>query len=664
MPQRPKPQKVEGKAAGTPTQDKSTSKYTSPSDWQSRYSLARSNQTTLFERFMQWYDLAYAEVDTKSFAPWRSKVFVPLLASKLWAIIAKFVTIKPGWEVVVHDDYDQDEQGNPDDKAKRDRSEKAQKKLEYDFENPELDEPVRDKLINCLIDAVVTGTGLAKAVWKVEKHVRKEHLVKEDGSFDYKQDVEYEKDYGCNDIIPVNIFNVFVSPMATSLQAAPWIIIKEFQPLSTLKATNDAHGGSFYKNLDKLKGGGGVADEDAQYSKARNRLTNEQDPAAADSTLDLVETFECYEKSSGRICLYAATSGKDAEGKATTSWIPLRETKNPYWHGKYPLISFYVKKRPYDFWGEGIFEVSHRLQAAANDLFNHYLDNWNLSIDGMIMADQNSNIADFTLEPGGIIEYTGEKPTQFKFPEPNPSQLSIVMTEIQRSIEDNTISNYAAGNPSSKLDKTMGTATGVVRIQEAANDLIAFMRGNYNQSILQLGRFFLSNNQQFLDREVSVPLMRKNKMEMSTIGPVDLHGDLDVRLDDSSMQPMTRAERRDSFLAYTAQLIQLHNISVKQHEVAETPILKLDVPKIAEDLSRQFSQRSVDQYIMTEEEAMEAQRESTADLPSEALTGMLTQPPEEVPTGQVPQSELDLQRVLGGQAGGVEGGMVGGYNGQ
>jgi hypothetical protein len=43
-----------------------------------------------------------------------------------------------------------------------------QLKLEYDYDNPTLDEPIRDKLLNCLVDAVVTGTGVAKVPWHVK----------------------------------------------------------------------------------------------------------------------------------------------------------------------------------------------------------------------------------------------------------------------------------------------------------------------------------------------------------------------------------------------------------------------------------------------------------------------------------------------------------------
>src|ERR1017187_9787301 len=81
--------------------------------WQERYRLAYTNQLPLFKRFADWYDGMYAIVNTKNYSLWRSKVYIPILASKAWTMIAKFIAMRPGFEVRPRQkDTEGDELGN------------------------------------------------------------------------------------------------------------------------------------------------------------------------------------------------------------------------------------------------------------------------------------------------------------------------------------------------------------------------------------------------------------------------------------------------------------------------------------------------------------------------------------------------------------------------
>ena len=123
---------------------KSTAK-TSADTWKERYDIAVNNQETMFKKFSDWYKLMYATVDDSNIALWRSKVFIPMMAGKAWNLIAKFVGLKPGFEVALR---------NPDasDDVQKEMARIMQLKLEYDYDNPSLDEPIRDKMINCLVE--------------------------------------------------------------------------------------------------------------------------------------------------------------------------------------------------------------------------------------------------------------------------------------------------------------------------------------------------------------------------------------------------------------------------------------------------------------------------------------------------------------------------------
>jgi len=588
--------------------------------WKERYSIAVNNQETMFKKFSDWYKLMYATVDDSNIALWRSKIFIPILAGKAWNLISKFVSLKPGFEVALR---------NPDasDEAVKEMARKMQLKLEYDYDNPNMDESIRDKMLSCLIDAVVTGTGLAKVPWQVKTKKQYERIIGADGTVDLSKQKVTESKYGSNDLVPVNIFNVFIAPGATNLYKSPWIIIKEYKTLDQLKDMNKAE--KIYKNLDKLENSRASADQFAQYKKSRNRLTNDQDPIVTDKTVDYVAIYECYEGS--KICTYADAGTK---GGNPLPWVELREQENPYWHGKYPLVRFIVKQRPYDVWGEGIFELTERLQSAVNDVFNHYMDNWNLSVDGMYMIPENSRVSNFVVQPGGQVTYQGTPPTKFTMPEPNPASVQQVLGVLEKAVEDATVSAYATGQANSATDKTQGTATGIMKLQQAAGDIIAFMRSNFQQSMHQVGTMWLSNNQQYLDRAVTVPGPRGMNEE---IHPAMLQGDMELRIDDASMEPIAREEQKASYLQFIQQTLALQSASIAQAQATQgqTKPLVIDFNELFENVSEKFGIKSENDIVIETPE----QPDMNAQAPD------MGQPMHQMPDGSM-MPGADMQQPM------------------
>lgn len=587
---------------------------TSPDTWESRFNKAASSQEAMFKKWSEWYKMMYAVLDDSNIAPWRSKIFIPILSTKAWNMIAKFIQQEPGFEVTVRNNDDQEMDVNELERV----ADKVQRKLEMDYHNPELTDPIPDKLKTVLEDAVVTGTGLAKVPWVSKTKETRSHPFNDYGEVDFTQDEITRIDIGYNDLEPVNIFNVFVAPAATSFQSSPWVIIREFKSLDDLKKINEQSPVEIYKNLSQIEGVSSTSDRLAQYSKSRQNLTSDQDAISEDQTVNMVELFECYDGANRTICTYAAVANN--KSKTGRSWVELRYQKNPYWHGKFPLVPFYIRRRPYSVWGEGVFETTERLQAATNDVFNHYMDNWNLSVDGGIMIEETSRVADFLVEPGFELVYSGEKPSQFKFPEPNPNQLTLVYTELQKSIEQATISNYAQGTPVSGLDKTQGTARGTMAILEAATDMIQYMRDNFVSSIKQVGQQWLSNNRQFMNFDAEVPVLKNNKYEVEILTPQEMQLQMQLRINDMDMQPVSKQQRRENYLAYMQQLIQLQTASLNQSQITgdQNQTIFIDYHTLATELAKQFSIKSFQKQVMPNKEALAVQ--DLSDIEGEAQT--------------------------------------------
>ena len=129
----------------------------------------------------------------------------------------------------------------------------------------------------------------------------------------------------------------------------------------------------------------------------------------------MIELWECWDKKTQETIIYA-------KGSAVTgsSWVEIFREKNPYWHKKYPFVMFYVRRKPYQIWGESIFENSETLQSAINDVFNHHMDGLNMA-DGMLAIEESAVVEPYRIMPGGEIRYRGEMPKQFKFPSPRRS---------------------------------------------------------------------------------------------------------------------------------------------------------------------------------------------------------------------------------------------------
>lgn len=575
---------------------------TTPETWQQRYSNALSNQTKQFKRFSNWYDSLYAIVGVVP-SPWRSKMFVPVLARQTWGLISKFLGIKPSFEVrIASDDVGDDDVD--------DRAEKAARKIEFDYENPYLDESMRDKLFAPLLDAVVCGTGMAKVCWKVEKQERYERLPTKDGTVDLSKEKKTTKTVAYNDLEPVNIFNVFVSPAAHNLYEAPWVIIKEHKTIEELKKVNKDGGVEVYKNLDQLSGTETLDDDTSSFDYSRNRLINNQN--RLDKTIDLVKIYECYEGDT--ICTYAESQSTDNND---ASWLLLREQKNPYWHGKYPLVKFTIKNKPFQFWGEGLYETTYRLQTGYNDAFNHFMDQWNLAENSMLITPESANVNDYIVEPGGVLTYRGDTaPQQFKHTMPDGNILQELLGLMDQAIEGVTISNYASGIPNSESDKTKGTATGIMHLQDAAGDLVSFMRNNFSQSIVQIGRMWLSNNQQYMQEPVNIVANVKGRKQTVKVSPKDMQGDMQLTVDEASMDPANKDQRIQRFTVYLQQLQQFQQASTQQAQEtrwATTP-LYLDYSALIQDYSELLDHAQYGNLMLDDKVVQEAIQNSQTPL--------------------------------------------------
>lgn len=579
--------------------------------WEKRFEKARDYQLPMFKKWSKWYDDMYAHVTIQRMAPWRSKVYMPIISSKVWDLISRFIQYRPGWDVSVRTlptNILSKEAFEKYMKEADDKIEKIKMKLDYDYDSPLMDEPIQDELLGAMLDAAVTGQGLGRVPYLNKKVEYKEHVMNGD-TIDYSKEKVTTAQEGYNSFQSVNIFNVFVTPMARGLQKSPWIIIHDFVPMADLKS--DPKG---YKNLERVVPGK-VTNEFAQYEASRNRLIQSQDAVSLDESINMVEIYECWDRTTKECVTYAKSSGNNGTG-----WVEIYSGTNPYWHQKYPFVAFYIRRKPYQFWGESIFENSETLQAAINDVFNHHMDGLNMA-DGMIAIEEGSVTAPYRVEPGGEIRYRGELPKQFRFNPPDPNQIQTITSLVQGAIENATISQYASGIADSSTDNTAGTATGVTRLMEAAAEKVGFMRSNFRRSWREVGYMWVSNTQQFMNHDIVVEKVKNGEKTNEVIHPSDQMGVWNIKIDDGSFEPVSKDAKRQDFLAWAANLQGWQNASVEQATRLNDPTMAMNIDwnAVAQRGTEHYSE-NYSHFVLPPQNPLPAPAPPEPETPTETRT--------------------------------------------
>lgn len=559
--------------------------------WKKRFKNREDKLKKMFEDARKYYDILYAVQKTKGMSPWKSKVYVPILASKAWDLIARMSDVVPLFNVEFKNEISLGEgEKFTKDPSVIERELRIQAKLLDDY-NCSAGEPMKFRIFDPLVDAVTAGTGYAYASWVPETRTSKARKYDGNGVMDNTKTVTKKVRGGKNGFEGINYFNVFPADGA-SWQKLPYVIVRGFAPKYILKQRGCTNLG---KASTKLS-------DNTDFNlnnEARNRVVNEQESTYVDDSVKIVTYYECYERTEKGIelTIYAEGSG---EAKGDGAWVEIKAPSYPYWHDLYPVIPFYCRRKSYSPFGESLFENNRTLQSATNDLFNHYLDNWNISIDSMIISEDGSLTNNFVIEPGGEITYSGEKPTQWKFPEPNPQQLSVVMNTIKDGIENATFSQYASGVPNSANDKTQGTAYGIKSITEAATNKIGFFRDNFKQSMKTVGAIWLSNLQQFENNPSEVKREVNGKQEYDIVLPSDYQGEAVVDIDDDSMVPMSKQEKIERHERFIQSTVSLQNQAITQAGIFKTPsdVPRLNFHEMFDDSARLYSVKDVNRYIL------------------------------------------------------------------
>jgi TRAP-type mannitol/chloroaromatic compound transport system substrate-binding protein len=333
--------------------------------------------------------------------------------------------------------------------------------------------------------------------------------------------------------VPVNPYNIFPDPLATTVDDAEYIIYASYKNVNRLKRI-------FPKKANKLFGGQINYSELVQDNDKNARIDN-QVLVLEVWTRDY-DTYEVDEKT-GKATL------KYPYGRVITLCpelgIILSDKPNPYKDGKFPFVIVKDYDVPNRFWGEG--EVAQLLspQKHMNELNNAIIDNAKTTANMPWIVDKNSGIGmnKITSRPGLIIRKNPGSVVDRLQP---PSMPAYVVNAVETYKND--IQQISGIYDTLKGDNATGvyTAQGILALQEAGQVRIRLKVKLLEEALGQIGYLWYSRMKQYWRDKRWILITRyDNSYDMKAFTSKALKYDFDMRITAGSTMPVNRGAMLD-----------------------------------------------------------------------------------------------------------------------
>lgn len=532
--------------------------------WIERRSIGERVQTPIYQKTRKYWDLFFAVVKNIS-SPWRSRLFLPEYFSIIWAKAAILTGRPISFDVVAH---------QPEDEV---AAQVMKQVMDFQLREPNAQPSFYKNYTTMVIESLVTGTAFAEVNFMMKPRKFINYLRKDDGTLDFsKQEVVKRMARWC-EINPIEQTRIFFDPAATHPQKAAWIVVEDFRTKEAIlaKASQDK---SFYTNLDKLDDAPQASDDLGFHNASRNKLFNLVDKINEDPSVKYIKIWKCYERKLDTKTGEEYIEYSEIAGELTLIREPRRLQ---HWHNMYPIAVMYDYDRPHELWGIGEIEATESLVRGMNDNLNHFMDNQNLSNNTMIMRKSSTILEPFIIEPGGEVIYDGERPEQFRWPSPDGQSFQLVQGTLQAGLERASgIGGYLNGAPSSSVDKTRGTKGGIERIIQSGQNRISYSQRQIGDFMEQVGRMYMSYIQQYFTEEF---VIRLTDGPYQRVAPEDIQGEFDVFIQDTSLDPVSKAEEVDMILGMIERLEKVMPIlQMEGKSIAMSSLLTRYLTKLGE----------------------------------------------------------------------------------
>lgn len=383
------------------------------------YEAVKQWRTPYENRWKRFYRLYRSWRDPNT-TPFKSNIFIPYIFSIVESVVPKMLgtvfNVRPIIAVVGRKG------------ATEDLAVLLERLLEYQFDDEQLE--LFTKALEFFKETAIYGTAFAKIIPKF--------FDDENVSFNYI------------DIEPLDIFNVFPDYRAKSIRRMKYIITLSYVDYDELLRLQDQ---GFYENVDKvLEHAESMANVDS-YKKERLSSVGIMDEYGFDSDRKIIEVLEYWDRD--KIIVVGARN------------FVLKVDDNPF-DGLLPFVMARYIPVQHELYGMGIPEICESLQEELNTVRNQRMDNVNLILNRMWLANKYAdiNFDNLISFPGNVILTSDINAIQ-PLVTPDVTRSAYLEEEIIKQDIDNASGefSYSRGQPPERRE----TATGIVRLQQASS---------------------------------------------------------------------------------------------------------------------------------------------------------------------------------------------------
>jgi hypothetical protein len=440
------------------------------------------------DQWKKFYKL-YRSYRDSTIYPFKSNLFVPYVFSIVETVVPKMLgtifNTRPLISV-------QARQGASENLAKV-----MERLLEYQLDDERLE--FFSKILEFFKECTIYGTSFLKVIPKFGD----DELV----SFNYI------------DVEPIDLFNIFPDYRAKSIRRMKYIIQLSYVDLDELKTLQDQ---GFYKNVKDVEAYIASDVYVDEYKRTRLTDTGRLDEYGFDTNRKIIEVLEYWDKDK----IYTIGAKK----------VILKEEDNPF-DGLLPFIMARYVPVQHEIYGIGIPEISEDLQEELNTVRNQRMDNVNLIINRMFIANKYADIdmSSLVSYPGNVI-LTNDINAIEALDTRDVTKSAYMEEEIIKHDIDNATGEfmYMRGAPPERRE----TATGIVRLQQAATARFDTVIKMLEFTVIRhISKMFLWLDYQFLPKEELYKILGP---EDSTALSADAfyQQPLDVMLKQYNFQPM------------------------------------------------------------------------------------------------------------------------------
>ena len=328
---------------------------------------------------------------------------------------------------------------------------------------------------------------------------------------------------------PLNIYDCFPDPNASSMEDMRWFIFRRFRTLDELKAENESRGMEYYKNLDKLEA---IIDEEKDANNTSSGQPVDEGYREHRRTMLSTEELHGQDPQNPEFTILRRYERDRWVDVVADHGIVIRDCDNPYFNHEIPVVYCVDYIYPGELYGIGEIEPVERIQRAINAVLNQRLDNVQLVLRNMWKVKKNGGVDLHTLfsAPGNVITTDDMSAVQpFIVPDVTGPTFVQTMNYLTAAMQNGSgITDYTIGidNASSVANKT---ATGTRLIQQEANAQFKLKIQLFNHMVIKkIADYFKDLRIQFTTEEQKIRIVGKNQINNivsnTSLGKIDMNG--------------------------------------------------------------------------------------------------------------------------------------------